>query len=356
MKIKKHILRSALISLLAVVSTTSIFAENHSKEPSEKGTYNPVPKIMHHIKNSHEWHLFDYRDNEGNQHPVSIPLPVILYANGNLDFFMSSDFDHGHSDVQKEDRIYSIDEHSHITAINTEQKSISIFDISITKNVASMLISVLILFLLLRVTSAGYKKNKYAPKKIQAFLEPLILFVRDDIIKANIGPKYKKYTFFLLTVFFFILINNFMGLLPGSANVTGNISVTLVLSVFTFIITTVSANKNYWKHIFNPPTPLVLMPIMVPIEIFGVFTKPFALMIRLFANITAGHITILSLISLIFIAQSGAGNGAAWGVAPLSVLFVLFIYLIELLVAFLQAYIFTLLSAVFIGLAVKEDH
>ena len=356
MKIKKRILKSALISLLILVSTTNIFAENHSEEKSEKGTYNPVPKIMHHIKNSHEWHLFDYKDNEGKLHPVSIPLPVILYTSGNLDFFMSSDFNHGHSDVQKEDRIYSIDEHSHITVVNTEQKSMSILDVSITKNVASMLISVLILFLLLRATSAGYKKNKYAPKKIQAFLEPLILFVRDDIIKANIGPTYKKYSFFLLTVFFFIFINNLMGLLPGSANVTGNISVTLVLSVFVFIITTISGNKNYWKHIFNPPTPLVLMPIMIPIEIFGVFTKPFALMVRLFANITAGHITILSLISLIFIAQSGAGNGAAWGVAPLSVLFVLFIYLIELLVAFLQAYIFTLLSAVFIGLAVKEDH
>ena len=340
------------MSLLALVSTTNIFAENHTEEKREKGTYNPVPKIMHHIQNSHEWHLFDYKDNEGKLHPVSIPLPVILYTEGNLDFFMSSEFNHGHSDYEIEDRIYSIDSHGHIT----EQKGRAILDISITKNVASMLLSVLILFLLLRATSAGYKKNKYAPKKIQAFLEPLILFVRDDIIKANIGPTYKKYSFFLLTVFFFIFINNLMGLLPGSANVTGNISVTLVLSVFVFIITTISANKNYWKHIFNPPTPLVLMPIMVPIEIFGVFTKPFALMIRLFANITAGHITILSLISLIFIAQSGAGNGAAWGVAPLSVLFVLFIYLIELLVAFLQAYIFTLLSAVFIGLAVKEDH
>ena len=147
-----------------------------------------------------------------------------------------------------------------------------------------------------------------------------------------------------------------MGLTPGAANVTGNISVTLVLAMFTFVITTISGNKNYWKHIFNPPTPLVLMPIMVPIEIFGIFTKPFALMIRLFANITAGHITILSLISLIFMVQSQSGNGAAFGVAPLSVLFVLFIMLIELLVAFLQAYIFTLLSAVFIGLAVKEDH
>ena len=272
MKIKNYILKSAFISLLALVSTTNIFAENHSEEKSEKGTYNPVPKIMHHIQNSHEWHLFDYKDNEGKLHPVSIPLPVILYTSGNLDFFMSSDFNHGHSDVHKGDRTYSIDSHSHITAVDTEQKNISIFDISITKNVASMLISVLLLLLLLKSTAKGYKRNKYAPKRIQAFLEPLILFVRDDIIKANIGPKYERYTSFLLTVFFFILINNYMGLLPGAANVTGNISVTLVLAMFTFVITTFSGNKNYWKHIFNPPTPLLLMPIMVPIEIFGVFT------------------------------------------------------------------------------------
>ena len=186
MKINIYILRSALISLLVLTSTTNIFAENHPEEKTEQKTYNPVPKIMHHIQNSHEWHLFDYKDSKGKLHPVSIPLPVILYTNGNLDFFMSSDFKHGHSEVQKEDRIYSIDSHGHII----EQKGMSIFDISITKNVASMLISVLLILFLLMSTANGYKKNKYAPKKIQAFLEPLILFVRDDIIKANIGPKY----------------------------------------------------------------------------------------------------------------------------------------------------------------------
>ena len=163
---------------------------------------------------------------------------------------------------------------------------------------------------------------------------------------------------FLMTVFFFILINNLLGLTPGAANVTGNISVTFVLSMFTFIIITISANKGYWKHIIKPPgTPTALLPIMIPIEIFGVFTKPFALMIRLFANITAGHIIIFSLISLIFVASNNGENVVAgWSVAPISTLFVLFIFLIEILVAFLQAYIFTLLSAVFIGLAVKEDH
>ena len=341
-----------LIILILLLSSFVEIKAKHSDTNNSDKTYDPVPKIMHHIKNAHEWHLFDIKDKEGNLHPVSLPLPVILITEGNLDIFLSSNFEHGHAIVEKESRKYILDTHGHIH----EESGLSIIDISITKNVASMLISVLLLFLLLKSTASGYRKNKYAPKRIQAFLEPLILFVRDDIIKANIGPKYKKYTSFLLTVFFFILINNFMGLIPGSANVTGNISVTFVLATFTFIITTFSGNKNYWKHIINPPTPLVLMPIMVPIEIFGVFTKPFALMIRLFANITAGHIIILSLISLIFMVQSQAGNGAAWGVAPLSVLFVLFISLIEILVAFLQAYIFTLLSAVFIGLAVSEDH
>jgi F-type H+-transporting ATPase subunit a len=346
---KKIIFIPTLLFLLSFYSTAPIFAENHPKETAKKEAYNPTPAILHHISDSHEWHLWGEGENS-----MTISLPVILYTEGNLDIFMSSAFNHGHSDVVKGDRVYQIDSHSHIHEKNGKQ----LIDISISKNVASMLMSVLLLFFLLKTASSGYRKNKLAPKGVQAFLEPIILFVRDDIIKANIGPKYKKYTTFLLTVFFFILINNLTGMLPGSANVTGNISVTLVLSVFTFVIITFSANKNYWLHIVKPPgTPLALLPIMIPIEIFGIFTKPFALMIRLFANITAGHIIILSLVSLIFVASNNGENvGAGWAVAPISVLFVLFISLIELLVAFLQAYIFTLLSAVFIGLAVKEDH
>jgi F-type H+-transporting ATPase subunit a len=266
---------------------------------------------------------------------------------------MSSDFHHGHSTVQKENRIYSIDSHSHIT----EASGLDILDISITKNVASMLLSFIILFFVMLTVARGYNKKNVAPKGLQAFIEPLVLFVRDDIIKDNIGKKHEKFTPLLLTFFFFILINNLMGLLPGAANVTGNIAVTFVLSALTFLVTTIFGNKNYWGHIFKPPgVPLALMPIMVPIEIIGIFTKPFALMIRLFANISAGHIIILSLISLIFIAQSAMGTAGAWGVAPVSALFVLFIYCIEVLVAFLQAYIFTLLSSVFIGLAVQDGH
>ena len=283
---------------------------------------------------------------------VSIPLPVILYTEGSLDVFMSSEFHHGESKVVKEDRIYKIDHH-HII----EEKGKKILNLSITKNVASMILSTILLFFILGKTSRSYKNKKEAPRGVQSFLEPIILFVREDIIKSNIGPKHEKYTMFLLTVFFFILINNLLGLTPGAANVTGNISVTFVLSMFTFIIITFSANKGYWKHLVKPPgTPTALLPIMIPIEIFGVFTKPFALMIRLFANITAGHIIIFSLISLIFVASNNGVNVVAgWSVAPISVMFVLFIFLIEILVAFLQAYIFTLLSAVFIGLAVKEE-
>lgn len=324
------------------------FASSGKSAEQTSQTYDPVPTIMHHIADGHEWHLW----GEGEK-SFSIPLPVILYTDGHLDVFMSSQFHHGHSTVTKGNRVYAIDDHGHIH----EESGLTFIDISITKNVVSMLLSVFLLLLIFISVAKSYGKNKKAPKGLQAFLEPLILFVKKDIIQDNIGHKYEKYTPFLLTVFFFILINNLLGLLPGAANVTGNIAVTFVLSVFTFIITTISGNKNYWGHIFKPPgVPLALMPIMVPIEIIGIFTKPFALMIRLFANISAGHIIILSLISLIFIAQSAMGNAGAWGVAPVSVLFVLFIYCIELLVAFLQAYIFTLLSAVFIGLAVAEDH
>ena len=338
--IKNKINRS-FIFLFVVVSTLNAFGE---KKAADSEAFNPTPQILHHIADSYEWHLW------GN---VSIPLPVILYSEGNWDIFMSSAFHHGKSKVFKGDRIYKIDHH-HII----EEQGKKFINLSITKNVASMLLACFLLFFLLLKTSKGYKNKKEAPKGIQGFLEPLILFVRDDIIKSNIGPKYEKYTTFLLTVFFFILINNLLGLTPGAANVTGNISVTFVLSMFTFVIITISANKGYWKHLVKPPgTPIPLLPIMIPIEIFGVFTKPFALMIRLFANITAGHIIIFSLISLIFVASNNGENAiAGWSVAPISVLFVLFIFLIEILVAFLQAYIFTLLSAVFIGLAVKEEN
>ena len=338
---------SLLVVLFLTIFSFFSFAGGGGSQ-DEGGVYNPVPTIMHHIADAHEWHLWGEGDNS-----FSIPLPVILYSEKGIDIFMASDFDHGHSKVIKKDRVYAIDSHSLIV----EEGGLEIIDLSITKNVASMLISVFLLFIIMGTVSRSYSRKNAEPSGLQGFIEPLILFVRDDIIKDNIGKKHEKFTPLLLTFFFFILINNLMGLLPGAANVTGNIAVTFVLSLITFIATTLFGNKNYWGHIFKPPgVPMALMPIMVPIEIIGMFTKPFALMIRLFANISAGHIIILSLISLIFIAQSAMGTGGAWGVAPVSALFVLFIYCIEVLVAFLQAYIFTLLSSVFIGLAVQDGH
>jgi F-type H+-transporting ATPase subunit a len=225
-----------------------------------------------------------------------------------------------------------------------------------TKAVVGMLFAAIIGLILFISMARSYRKTGIShPKGIQRFLEPLILFIRDDIAISNIGRhKYEKYMPYLLTVFFFILINNLMGLIPFpppfGANVTGNIAVTFVLAFFTFLITQFSGNRNYWKHVFaTPGVPLWLLPIMIIVELIGLVSKPFALMIRLFANITAGHIIVLSLVCLIFIFGTLA-------VAPVSILFVIFMDCLELLVAFLQAYIFTLLSALFISLAVEEAH
>ena len=227
-------------------------------------------------------------------------------------------------------------------------------DFSITKNVFMMMLSVIILLWLFLGLARSYKKSGVSePKGLQGFLEPVIVFIEEDIAIPNIGEKYHRYMPYLLTVFFFILTNNLMGLIPFfpfGANVTGNIAVTMVLAVFTFLITQFSGNRGYWQHIFNTPgVPVWLSPIMIPVEIIGIFTKPFALMVRLFANITAGHIIVLSLVSMIFIFKS------VFMAVP-SLVMVLFMDCIEILVAFLQAYIFTLLSALFIGLAMPEHH
>jgi len=215
-----------------------------------------------------------------------------------------------------------------------------------------MFLSIIIILLLFITVGRSYRKGNLAPKGLASFIEPLVLFVRDDIAVPNIGEKKAdKFLPYLLTVFFFIWVNNILGLIPffpGSANLTGNISFTITLSFITFLITNLNGNKDYWKHVFaTPGVPFWLLPIMIPVELMGIIAKPVALLIRLFANITAGHIIILSLISLIFIFKTVM-------IAPVSVGFVLFMDVLELLVAALQAYIFTLLSALFIGMAVAE--
>jgi len=319
-----------------------------SHDESEEEAFNATEVIMHHIADSHEWHILDYTNDAGEEVAVSVPLPVILLTDGNLDVFLSSGFHHGESTVVKGGREYAI-HHDHITEVNGAK----VMDFSITKNVASMLFSAIIILLLFTAVAKGYKKrNGMAPKGLQSFMEPIILFVRDDIAIPNIGEKKAmRYMPYLLTIFFFIWINNLLGLIPffpGGANLTGNISFTIVMAMLTFLITQFSGNKDHWKHVFaTPGVPVWLSPIMIPVEIIGLLAKPFALMIRLFANITAGHIIILSLISLIFIFKTVA-------IAPVSAAFVLFMNVLELLVAALQAYIFTLLSALFIGSAVAE--
>jgi F-type H+-transporting ATPase subunit a len=345
-------------------SSAAVAAEGSAATEVEK-EFNATDLINSHIGDSHEFHVADW-----NGHPISFYLPVILWTNSGLEIFSSENFHHDNSGthvaaingqefVRNNEVIFYKDRYDALTA-EEQGKGAFEFDarplnFSITKNVFSMFFSAIIMFLLFLAVARSYKKNPKAPKGIAGFLEPLITFVRDDIARPNIGEKkYAKYMPYLLTIFFFIWINNLIGLIPFfpfSSNLTGNIYFTFVMAFITFAVTTISGNKGYWGHIFSTPgVPVWLAPIMIPVELIGMLTKPFALMIRLFANITAGHIIILSLFSLIFIFQTVA-------VSPISGAFVLFMMVLEMLVAALQAYIFTLLSALFIGQAVAEhDH
>lgn len=359
----------ALILALPVLSSepdeheaVAIAAES---KPAGEEKVNITKVAFEHILDSHSWHLW----GEGHD-AVSIPLLVILNSNAGLSIFSSVEFHHdthgmhvveknGERFVNFEEKIYYASEvpNEHGQYLETELeggetvvKNASPLDLSITKNVAQMFISALVLFLIFTSIAKAYKTTgvNTAPKGKQSFFEPLIVFVRDDLAKGNIGPKYEKYVPYLLTVFFLILINNVFGMIPIGANLTGNIAFTFVLSVVTLIVTNVNANGAYWHHIFMPPAPKWLWPILIPIEVVGILTKPFALMIRLFANMTAGHIIVISLLGLIFFFESLA-------ISPVSVAFALFIDVLECLVAFLQAYIFTMLTALFIG-AATADH
>ncbi len=316
--------------------------DGHGEEDKK---FNPGEMILEHIGDAHDWHLFG---------DVAVPLPVILYSKEKgFSVFLSSAFEHGHKEVNG----YKLLHNGKVATVDGSE----FYDFSITKNVSILFASLFLMCVIFISVARSFAKNRgKAPKGIQAIFEPFIVFIRDDVSKASIGPKYEKYTPYLLMIFFFIWINNMMGLVPFpppfGGNLTGNIAVTVTLAVLTFIITHVSANKNYWSHIFNPPgVPGFVLPILIPIEIMGVFIKPVVLTLRLFANITAGHIIGLAFISLIFI--FGEMNaGAGYGVAVFSVAFKVFMLVLELLVAFLQAYVFTLLSAIYIGTAVEEHH
>ena len=319
--------------------------------------------IMHHIKDSHEFHIMDI-----NGHAVSFPLPIILWTDNGLVSFSSSAFKHddsgsvivsrkGQDFIKYHEKIFYANNNGSEKFISYDANGNIInkkpIDFSITKMVFSMFISMILLVLIFVTTAKSYSNSrKGEPTGLGKFTEPLIMFIKDEVALPMIGEKnYHKYMPFLLTLFFFIWINNVMGLIPFfpfSANLSGNIAFTFVLAAITFVITTLVANKDYWKHIFwMPGIPVPMKLFLAPIEFLGIFIKPISLMIRLFANISAGHIIILSLISLIFIFKS------LW-LAPASLFFSVFISLIEVLVVAIQAYIFTMLSALYIGSAIEE--
>ncbi len=338
----------SVIFLLFIGQFSFAQHENHAQTQevateAKEEKFNMGEMIMHHISDSHEWHFA----TNGHSH-FSIPLPVILYSpTKGFDIFSSSKFKNEHHSLVAYNG-YILDKHDKIHSIDGSK----VFDISITKNVAQLLLSALLLMLVFTAVKRGYDKNKgKAPTGIQSFFEPIITYVRDDIAKPSIGEKdYQRFLPYLLTLFFFIWFNNMMGLIPGSANLTGNIAVTMVLAIITFFIVNLNANMSYWKHIIAPPgVPKILLLLITPVEIIGIFVKPLTLMIRLFANMTAGHIILLSLIGLIFT----FGN---WIIGGTVSIFLVAMNVLELLVALLQAFIFTLLTAMYIGSAVEDAH
>jgi len=361
-KVISTLIFALFIGFSSVQASESPVSENAATET--QSSFDITEFIFHHISDAHEFAIFGKGDSW-----VGLHLPVILWTDNGLVVFSSKAFQldesaqvvvekGGQRFTRYHGKIYYANDQEidgkYISYDGDQQvANVRPLDFSITKNVFTILFSVVVLLIIFLSVANGYKKREgKSPKGLQSWLEPIILFVRDEIAKPNLGHKYERYMPYLLTVFFFIWFNNMLGLVPifpGSANVTGNIAVTLILALITLLIILFSGNKYYWGHIFNPPVPWWLKPLMIPVEIVGVFTKPFALMIRLFANITAGHILVLSLLCLIFIFNSLA-------IAPASVLFVVFIGLIELLVAFIQAFIFTILSALFIGMAIEEHH
>jgi F-type H+-transporting ATPase subunit a len=359
--------KKRVIALFIAIFSLSVF-KSFAYEPTEdttkkaaahaeSGKFDAGKLITEHIGDSYGWHMW----GEGHN-AVAIPLPVILYTDKGLDIFMSSAFHHGAEDVVAKNT-YRLEE-NHIKVIENgvvnEEATEKLTDLSITKNVMSLLVSAFVLLWIFLSIAKTYKTRVgMAPKGLQSFIEPLIIFVRDDVAKTSIGPKYEKFMPYLLTVFFFIFVNNLMGLIPvfpGGANLTGNIAICAVLACFTLIIIFANSNAHYWRHIFAMPgVPAWVLIILTPIELLGVVLRPFVLMIRLFANITAGHIIALAFFSLIFIFGE-MSTGAGLGVAVLSVAFTVFMGFMELLVAFLQAYVFTLLSAMYFGAAIEEGH
>ena len=373
MKVAQKTIKFLLIAVIALFFTTSFASESDKKHDNQNdgGRINTKEEveayILHHIKDSHDFSLFSYTSDEGERKHIGFPLPVILWSSEGLVTFMSSEFHHnddGHVIVEKKglkfakihSKIYELDKGAATLSFDETHHATNahkILDFSITKSVVGiLLIGILLLFWFSRL--AKQYKTKQIPTGFARVLEPLVLYVRDEIARPNIGEKhYRRFTGYLLTVFFFIWVLNLAGLTPLGFNVTGQLAVTGCLAIFTLVIYTFSGNKGYWIHmIWMPGVPAMIRPVLAIIELAGALViKPFSLLVRLFANISAGHIVVMSLIAIMFTLKESLGVVGATG---LSLVLSFFITLIEVLVAFLQAYIFTMLSALFIGMAVAE--
>jgi F-type H+-transporting ATPase subunit a len=364
-------------ALFFLTLTTALWSQawasdSHDSHAESTEAFNPSEFIIHHIADAHEIHLW----GEGHS-AVHIPLPIIVYSDEHgLDVFMSSAFE-GHGDVRTAVRpsgaTYELS-HGHISLAHADHDHGShdhgdhahhgshVYDLSITKSIFGMLLMLALMVVMFGRMAKSYRSRPgQAPTGLTNALEPLVIFLRDEIAVPNIGEKKaEKFLPFLMSVFFFIFFANLLGLIPfiGGFNVTGTLGITMVLASFVFLITALNGNKHYWGHLFWPPgVPLFVMPIIIPIEIVGMFLKPIVLMIRLTANISAGHIIILSFVSLILIfGKGGEAMASGYGIGVFSTAFMIFMYCLELLVAFLQAFVFTLLAAIYFGEATHEAH
>lgn len=351
---------AALVACFCLLSQPVVAAGEHDEHAAAAGRSSAdvdvAELVLGHIADSYGWHLTTWKGEH-----ITIPLPCIVHSSTGWHVFMSSQIEHGH--------VYEgmfLSENDKIMEILPDGSIERPFDISITKNVASLMVSALLLIVIVLGAARWYKKhdtvNEGAPSGFAGLVEMLVMMVTEDLIKPSIDEKYyRKYTPFLLTVFFFIFLSNLLGIVPffpGGANVTGNIAVTMVLALFSFFMVNLFADKHYWKEILWPDAPIFLkfpLPIMQIIEIFGMISKPFSLMVRLFANILAGHAMILGLVAVIFITAK-MGPVLSGSMTAITVVFGVFMDCLELLVAFIQAYVFTMLSAVFIGMSRQGGH
>lgn len=350
---KRYII--ALLTTVFLFSGVSAWAND---DKQEEKSFDIKEMIFSHVLDSYEWHLFSTKKKH-----YSIPLPIIVKGENGWDVFSSSKLSHSQS--YKAYYIADVEPYKYkVVYNNSSGEVVRPFDLSFTKNAASAVLASIILIIIFLSIAKQYKRNPMRSMKgFSGAVEQLTISLHDDLIKPSIPNNYQKFAPYLLTVFYFIFFNNMLGLIPifpGGANVTGNIAVTLTLALITFFITNVFGNKEYWKEIFWPDVPVFLktpiFPLMQIIEFIGILTKPFSLMIRLFANMLAGHMIVLVLMGLIFIFSALLGSVAAAGVSVVSILFSIFMVLLDVLVSFIQAYVFTILSAIFIGMAQPEPH